>query len=862
VTNLSELLPSGGGAKEFDAIASGTLPSGQTVALKADGKVEEVALSSAALGTEASLSFGGNQGPSVCKLTDTTFVMTARDANNSNQATYVIGTVSNGSITFGTKALISSIGSGVEHLQAFPLTTDKFVVLYKDGGDGNKGKAIVGEVSGGSAGFGNAVTFETGQTSLNNVNAGVALSSTKFIIVFEDLSASSNAKAVVCTVSGTTITPGTIYTYNTANSSKYGVVDKLTDTKVIIAYSETPQGERGRALVATISGTALSFGSQVTYDDGGSLTVVFHSIVAMSETQFVISYVDKGDNNYGKSIVGSVSGTTITMGSTTDFNIACKNYVPVSIKLNATQFAVAFSPDQAPYTQRELKIGTISSGTITFGSAIQFHIGDSNSTNYLALVGTSDLILSYDTATVFSARDYQLESTNASNFIGITSEAIANGATGKVNPQGGVATAQAISGSSTVGAATVFETANATRIASCYDSTSNRIAVSYVDTGNGDHGTVAVGTVNSSNNSISFGTPVEFTGTPKITDSNIVFDSNSNRIVVGYFDEDNNNYGTAIVGTIDPSNNSISFGSPTVYEQANMSTSSRNFGVFDSNSNKVIFGYADSGDSNKGKAVVGTVDPSDNSITFGTPAEFESGYPLHMDATFDSSNNRVVIAYRDYSNSDYGTSVVGTVSGTSISFGTPVVYNAAESDWNSIVYDSSNNKVVIAYTNVGSSHNGTAIVGTVSGTTINFVANSSVVFAPVTATYIYAAYDSNLNKIMIGYRDGDNSDRGDFVIGTVSGTSISFNSPATFESQAVTWVRAAFDSNAKRTVFTFNPDNTNGSAVVVQPAGMSEAFTVGSTYYIQNNGNINTTSSSVTAGKAISTTQLILNGAS
>ena len=54
MTNLSELLPSGGGAKEFSAVASGTLPSGQTVALKADGTVEAVSISSAGLGTEAS----------------------------------------------------------------------------------------------------------------------------------------------------------------------------------------------------------------------------------------------------------------------------------------------------------------------------------------------------------------------------------------------------------------------------------------------------------------------------------------------------------------------------------------------------------------------------------------------------------------------------------------------------------------------------------------------------------------------------------------------------------------------------------------------------------------------------------------
>jgi hypothetical protein len=42
-----------------------------------------------------------------------------------------------------------------------------------------------------------------------------------------------------------------------------------------------------------------------------------------------------------------------------------------------------------------------------------------------------------------------------------------------------------------------------------------------------------------------------------------------------------------------------------------------------------------------------------------------------------ASNNKVVIAYKDAGNSDFGTAIVGTVSGTSISFGTPVVFENA-----------------------------------------------------------------------------------------------------------------------------------------------------------------------------------------
>ncbi len=58
----------------------------------------------------------------------------------------------------------------------------------------------------------------------------------------------------------------------------------------------------------------------------------------------------------------------------------------------------------------------------------------------------------------------------------------------------------------------------------------------------------------------------------------------------------------------------------------------------------------------------------------GTPATFDSSTSYYTSTTFDSNANKIVIAYQDGGNSNYGTAVVGTVSGSSISFGTPVVF--------------------------------------------------------------------------------------------------------------------------------------------------------------------------------------------
>ena len=82
----------------------------------------------------------------------------------------------------------------------------------------------------------------------------------------------------------------------------------------------------------------------------------------------------------------------------------------------------------------------------------------------------------------------------------------------------------------------------------------------------------------------------------------------------------------------------------------------------------------------------------------GTPVTFESGNAVYTSVDYDANAQKVVIAYRDSSNSNYGTAVVGTVNAStnSISFGTPVVFFAGETSWTTVAYDANAQKVLIA----------------------------------------------------------------------------------------------------------------------------------------------------------------------
>jgi|11BtaG_2_1085332.scaffolds.fasta_scaffold07739_2 hypothetical protein len=452
-----------------------------------------------------------------------------------------------------------------------------------------------------------------------------------------------------------------------------------------------------------------------------------------------------------------------------------------------------------------------------------------------------------------------------------------NGKPVVVNSDGTVSVVEGVAEGA--GTPVVFEAGTTNFVSTVFDSNSNKIVIAYRDSSNSNYGTAIVGSV--SGTSISFGTPSVFRSN-NAQHIAATFDSNSNKVVIGFQDVASSFRGTAIVGTV--SGTSISFGSFVVFDT---SAAEQIAATFDTSNSKVIMCWQRGG--SDGVAVVGTV--SGSSISFGSSVTFSSGTAFYISATFDSNSNKTVIAYGGPSN--YATAIIGTVSGTSISFGTPVVFHSVEPNYTSATFDSVNNKVVVAYRNNNASARGTAIVGTVSGTSISF--GSSVQFNTDVTNYTSAVFDSSSGKVVISYSDYNNSQYGTVITGTVSGTSISFDDPSVFESAAVDNIGSAFDSNSNKVVIGFQDQLNssygtaavfavgstnltsenyigmsqggsvaNGSSATVDIIGSlstnQSGLTAGQSYYVQTDGTLGTTPAdpSVFAGTAISATSLVV----
>ena len=269
---------------------------------------------------------------------------------------------------------------------------------------------------------------------------------------------------------------------------------------------------------------------------------------------------------------------------------------------------------------------------------------------------------------------------------------------------------------------------------------------------------------------------------------------------------------------ITDNSNPVTFGSPTVFESANTAYI---VSTYDSSRSKVFVAYEDTGNSAYGTAVVGTV--SGSSISFGTPVVFESAAISYLSCDFDSTNNVVVLAYRDGGNSNYGTSIVGSISGTTVSFGSAVVYFSSSVTGTSVTFDSNQSKVVITYVMTFSSDQPAAIVGTVSGTSISF--GSPTTFYTGGSQDHVACFDSINNKVVVCFRDTSNLNRGAAFVGTVSGSTITFGTKVTFSSVPLFYLGIAFDSgNSKVAVVYQNDNNLAGTCIIGSVSGSSISF--------------------------------------
>ena len=883
MTNLSDLLPSGGGAKEATAIASGTLPSGQTVALLSNGQIEAVSenTATASLGNVNSLGTYGTRIQIAGYYDEAQNACAIFFSGSNDYLVGVAGTISGSTITFGT--VVTGYSYSTEGYSAsYDTTNNKGVVLFKD--SGNTGDWLAKQVNV----SGTTISFESTQQVFSNHSSARPIASVfcanvdKFLVVWNS---SSQGTLVhnIGEISGSSTSWAGTGGYNNFNGTNFNAYEggwaaSLTydpvNACVLICqtYRYSPYYMSYMVVTVPSSGSATATLAQnpinnyysdvpfaaynvndakhvLAYRVASGMDVVPITLPSNSQSSFTTPTVSSG--NFGPTI----GNNNVRDPNGIGYNALHKKTALIYSDNLGVQYIVSLDTSGSTYST-----GTNLTLQNTYIASIQPRpvLYDSVSTNMLIAFKSGA------SGTTYDGRTYTMEgtTTNVADFIGITSESITSGNSGKYNPQGGVATTTEPSAGET-GTAVNFGVGDTADMKAVFDSGSNRVVFGYQSSSTG-YAASSVAEINASNNSVSFGS-VGIVQVASSSYNSITYDASADKIVQittnpasGYYN------GVANVGTVNPAGpNTISFSGLVSY--TGTTTIEVQDITYDSTNQKTVICW---NRSNFGESIVGTI--SAGAISFPTYPTGVTQWETSQNSisavnnTFDSNAGSVVVAYQL---SGIGLAIVaGQISAGSVTWGSRLSgasqgANTSMAEGGSICFDSHNNKVVIPYEDTGTNE-GKAVVCTVSGTTVT--AGTPVTFSTdaMQGQSIQSTFDSTLNKVIIAYiHDADSYVR--IISGTVSGTSITFDTPIVVTSVGVTSssVAIAYDSNANRSLVGYKGSTTFGAVYVT--SGTQSPLTIDATYYIQSNGNITRTSTGNTEiGKAVSTTKLLLKGAS
>lgn len=335
---------------------------------------------------------------------------------------------------------------------------------------------------------------------------------------------------------------------------------RLSNDKFVVAYTDG----NGTCKIGEVGEPTIAFGPENEMRSNGSLNI--GSVASISESGFICAYRDTLDSNRGMIRLGTVSGVTITSyGAREIYTATSTGYNKIGV-MSSDKFVVAYS-DEADSAYGKVKVGSISGGSITYGSEVAFYNDEEVAFISVAVLDDSRFVVAYQNG--FSTK----------------------------------------------------------------------------------YGRARIGTV--SGTTVTFGDEAIFLSADS-ADEIVVTALSTNKFVVGYQDVSDNRHGTVKVGTV--SGTTITFGAESEFLAANGAY----WLTIDAiNSSSFVIAYQDNADVNHGTAKIGSV--VDTTVTFGTESEFLSADGATFISTSVLTDDSLVVAYRDNSNSNYGTANVGSI---------------------------------------------------------------------------------------------------------------------------------------------------------------------------------------------------------
>jgi hypothetical protein len=888
VSNLSDLLPAGASAKQLTFTDSGSgIATKKPVILNSDGTVAEISEttdSAAVADLQTVNAYSGTTSYSrVCyATTEDRFVLAYSDSNNSSYVVYQVGTMSSGTITWTTPTVVDSNGSSSYIDIIYHSYTGKLVLTYAIG---SEQIITIGEF--GSSPY-TTITWGSPSNALTTAAWFYATlaewqGTDKFVLQATKLGGGYEGNARVGTISGSTYSMGTQITWTSAGianlpSHQDMVYDTNIGDQMLLAYCiHSSSATNFATQVLTLSGTTVTS----TTPQAVSTTTAGSDIIGLAwDTdlkQALLIYGEEPEDSYGIAtsfvVVISTSSGSSTVNTAINFaSVAGNQYAGLYRKgvvydSSKKRFALTYLPSTLAQQMTEITVSgttpSFSGTNIAVGAeAYSETVGSALDTNSGKMVV---VCADKDNSNYVSSWVYTISGTSsnltATNFVGVADSAISSSAAGSVIVQGGTVGGVNLGSGVSLGATSTVEAVDPVELRAnglnIYDSTNNKHIIVYIDAGASNEGSGAVGTI--SGTTVSYGTPVVFQS-QNCEYLGGAYDSTNEKVLVCYrgYDTGQNFYLHGVVGTV--SGTSISWGTPTALNSVSSYLTTQ--GVqFDSNTGKFLVCYQDGSANSAAAALVATV--SGTSVSAGTPVTFDApGSPgtFHHCASYDANAQKFLVTWTRQTNY-YIYAAVATISGTSVSFGTTLNWYSATSYYQRVNYDSNAQKHLSVY-NVSSGNGLGAAVATISGTDVTYGSGTTFVADTIASSYPEQTYDSTAQQMLIFANVGNSSPQPMIAYtGTISGTSVTVSSGTTILSGNNYLIgQSTYNSSANKTLVLWELSGTSLDSAVGTLGDLP--LTVGTKYYVTTTGTFSSSADtpSVNAGLAISTTSLLLNG--
>jgi len=226
--------------------------------------------------------------------------------------------------------------------------------------------------------------------------------------------------------------------------------------------------------------------------------------------------------------------------------------------------------------------------------------------------------------------------------------------------------------------------------------------------------------------------------------------------------------------------------------------------VYDPDNEKYVCFFRDVNYGDYGNVMVGT--PNGTSITWGAKQLFDttSVNPSQINAIYDTTNNKIVVCYRDNSSDNGATVTVCSLSGTTLTIGTPS-RGASQMDhieMSSFCYCPDTDNYAIIF-NDGAQNKGWCKIGKYSGTNSSSWPQNKVEFYGSQARGTGCFYDTTANKLCVMAHKNADSNHGWIWAVTISNDTPTFGTGQEF-----------IASNADLSRLTGAHDPTTGKSIL------------------------------------------------